>query len=98
MQTTRFRRTLGLMLAALLATAALAEGPKISWDLDDALRQVDRQADDFKSAMARVDMVRRDLDGKELSSETGTVFMDNRGNIRLDVDGPTPRTLMVTKS
>ena len=30
-------------------------------------------------------MVRRDLDGNELSTDTGTVFMDNRGNIRLDM-------------
>ena len=55
--------------------------------MDDALKQVDRQADDFKSAMARVEVVRRDLSGNELSSEKGTVFMDKKGNIRLNVDG-----------
>ena len=89
---------LSLTLLAALATPALAEGPKISWDLDDALKQVDRQADDFKSAMARVEVVRRDLSGNELSSEKGTVFMDKKGNIRLNVDGDEPRTLLVTKS
>ncbi|QFU75169.1 outer membrane lipoprotein carrier protein LolA [Halioglobus maricola] len=89
---------LPLTLLAALATPALADGPKITWDLDDALKQVDRQADDFQSAMARVEVVRRDNGGSELSRETGTVFMDKKGNIRLNVDGDDPRTLMVTKS
>ena len=57
---------LPLFAAAMMAAPALAEGPKITWDLDDALKQVDRQADDFKSAMARVEIVRRDLGGQEL--------------------------------
>ena len=84
--------------AALLATPASAEGPKISWDLDDALKQVDRQADDFDTAMARVEIVRRDLSGNELSREEGTIFMDDRGRIRLDADAPKQRTYLVEKS
>lgn len=90
---------LSLVAAAALATApAFADGPEISWDLKDALKQVDRQADDFKTAMARVEIVRRDLSGTELGRETGTVFMDRYGKIRLDVDTPKQRTLLVTKS
>ncbi|AQA19605.1 hypothetical protein BST95_16550 [Halioglobus japonicus] len=85
-------------LLATLVAPAFAEGPKISWDLKDALRQVDRQADDFQTAMARVEMVRADLSGTEISREKGTIFMDKKGNIRLDVDGDEPRTMLVTKS
>lgn len=90
--------TLPLVAAAVLAAPALAEGPKINWDLDDALKQVDRQADDFKSAMARVEIVRRDLGGKEMSREVGTVFMDRKGKIRLDTDAPNSRTYLVSGS
>lgn len=82
---------------AILGGPAQAEGPKISWDLDDALKQVDRQADDFETAMARVEVVRHDLDGNELSRETGTVFMDKSGKIRLDADAPNNRTYLVLK-
>ncbi len=89
---------LPLGLLALLSGSAWADGPKISWELDDALKQVDRQADDFQSAMARVEIVRTDNSGAELSRDTGTVFMDRRGNIRMDADGDTPRTLIVTGS
>ncbi len=88
-----------LIAAAALATfPAFADGPKINWDLKDALKQVDQQASDFQTAMARVEVVRRDLGGNELSRETGTVFMDRYGNIRLDTDAPNQRTLLVTKS
>ena len=83
--------------ACFIALPATADGPKIQWDLDDALKQVDRQADDFKTAMARVEVVRRDLGGKELSRESGTIFMDKSGKIRLDADAPNSRTYIVLK-
>ncbi|KAA1194358.1 outer membrane lipoprotein carrier protein LolA [Pseudohalioglobus sediminis] len=96
-----YLRTLGLAAVASVALAAnttSAEGPAIKWELDDALKQVDRQADDFQSAMARVEVVRRDLGGTELSREKGTIFMDRKGKIRLDTDAPSPRTYLVEKS
>ncbi|RLQ21676.1 outer membrane lipoprotein carrier protein LolA [Seongchinamella sediminis] len=89
--------SLPIAACALLAAPALADGPKISWDLDDALKQVDRQADDFETVMARVEVVRRDLGGEELSREQGTVFMDRKGRIRLDADAPKERTYLVEK-
>jgi outer membrane lipoprotein-sorting protein len=85
------------LVLSLLAGPALAEGPTINWDLDDALKQVDRQADDFQTAMARVEVVRRDLGGTELSRESGTIFMDKSGKIRLDADAPNSRTYIVLK-
>lgn len=88
---------LAVALAALFAGYSMADGPRISWDLEDALKQVDRQADDFKTAMARVEVVRRDLNGEELSREAGTIFMDKSGKIRIDADSPKNRTYIVTK-
>jgi outer membrane lipoprotein-sorting protein len=87
-----------LVSIGLVGNSALADGPKITWDLDNALKQVDRQADNFQSVMARVDVVRRDLGGSELSRERGTLFIDRKGNIRLDSDAPEPRTYLVEKS
>ena len=89
-----------LTFAAITAFTSyvLAEGPEISWDLDDALKQVDRQAEDFQTAMARVEIVRRDLNGEEISRETGTLFMNKAGEIRLDADAPNNRTYLVEKS
>lgn len=87
-----------LACTALLALPASAEGPKISWDLDDALKQVDRQGDDFNSAMARVEVVRTNTSGEELSRESGSIFFDKSGKIRLDTDSPEARTYLLVKS
>lgn len=87
-----------LASTALVASSAFAEGPKIQWDLDDALKQVDRQADNFESAMARVEVVRSNTSGEETSRETGTVFFDRSGKIRLDTDGTESRTFLLEKN
>lgn len=84
-------------LISALAIPAAAEGPKITWELDDALKQVDRQADDFQTVMARLEVVRRDLGGNELSRESGTLFIDKSGKIRIDADAPNNRTYIVLK-
>lgn len=70
--------------------AALAQEPAIQWELDDALRQVDRQADNFDSAMATAEIVRVDRDGNETQRVSGVFFANDDGDIRVnmsDADG-----------
>jgi hypothetical protein len=57
MKLKRLMMTLAVLALGALVLPSLAEGPKIGWDIDDALKQVDRQADDFISAMARVEVL-----------------------------------------
>ena len=88
---------LGAATAAvcLVSMAAMAaEMPAIDWDLDDAIRQIDGQAEDFESGMARVDFVRTAADGSTESSHSGNGFINNRGDIRYTQDGG-QRTLLV---
>ncbi|MEH6592376.1 MAG: outer-membrane lipoprotein carrier protein LolA [Halioglobus sp.] len=94
----KYLPTILIPVIAVIALSAQAEGPKISWDLDDALKQVDRQADDFKSALARVEIVRANTGGEELSREQGTIFFDRSGEIRMDMDAPNPRIFLLEKS
>ena len=47
---------LGILLLA--ANPGLAQAPKINPSLDDAIRQIERQAQDFKTTMARIEMIR----------------------------------------
>ena len=84
-----------LLCTALLAGAARAEGPRITWDLKDALKQVDRQAGDFQTLLARVEIVRRQLNGDETSREQGTILIDKDGRIRMDMDSPNPRSYLL---
>ncbi len=53
--------TLGTI--ALCSLAALADMPKIDWSLEDAIKQIDQQAENFDSAMARVAIVTKGPDG-----------------------------------
>jgi outer membrane lipoprotein-sorting protein len=86
-----------LLLGLLLPGVLHAEGPAIKWELKDALKQVDRQADDFETALARVEIVRRKLSGEEVSRERGTVLISRDGRIRVDTDAPNQRTYLLLK-
>jgi outer membrane lipoprotein-sorting protein len=70
-----------------LACAAAAQAPQITWELDDALQQLDQQAKNFKTAMARVEVVRVGGDDTEQDRFSGNIFVDKRGYIRIRVDG-----------
>ena len=95
----RLTRCLGLLLLAGLATlTAYAQAPKIIWNLDDALKQIDRQANDFQTALARVQVVRTSSAGEEVNQETATIYINKDGRIRIDVDAPNKRIYLITKN
>jgi outer membrane lipoprotein-sorting protein len=50
------------------------------------MRQIGRQANDFSSAMARVESVTTDRDGNEVSRSTGTGFIRKDGHMRYNAD------------
>lgn len=71
----------------VVISATGADMPSIDWDLDDAIRQIDGQADDFESAMARVDFSRTASDGSTMISHSGNGFINERGDMRYSQDG-----------
>lgn len=85
-------------LAILLAgNTAWAQAPAINWSLDSAIRQIERQAKDFKTAMARIELVETAADDTEVSKSTGTGFIRSDGNIRYNIDGG-ERVIFVDRS
>ena len=87
-------RTFLCLAPLVLAGQAYGEAPAIDWALDDAIKQIDRQADDFKTAMMQVEVVVVDSEGEELSRRTGTGFMHKNGDARYNVDNE-KRTLLL---
>ena len=85
------------VIGLLAGFSAGAQMPTIDWELDDAVRQIDRQADDFKSAMARVSFVMTDMQGSRVNSHSGNGFINERGDIRYSQDGG-DRILLVDRS
>lgn len=84
-----FVRPVVLVLSVFLlcATTAWAQAPAINWSLDAAIRQIERQAKDFDTAMARVEIVETADDGSEISKSTGTGFIHRDGDMRYNIDG-----------
>jgi len=90
-------RALLAVVSLVFTFSAGAEMPTIDWELDDAVRQIDRQADDFNSAMARVSFVMTDLDGNRVRSHSGNGFINEKGDIRYSQDGGN-RVLLLQRS
>jgi outer membrane lipoprotein-sorting protein len=82
------------ILAIVAAMPASAQAPSIDWSLDDAIRQIERQASDFDTAMARVETVWTNADGQEESKTVGTLFMREDGRFRIRFDGGEKETLV----
>ena len=59
------RISLTLSLLLLAANTAWAQAPSINWSLDEAIGQIERQAKDFDTALARIELVRTADDGTE---------------------------------
>ena len=78
---------LAFNLARWSAIQTFAQAPSISWSLDSAIRQIERQANDFETGMARVETVRTADDGSEISRSTGTGFIHRDGDMRYNIDG-----------
>lgn len=76
-----YRNTLPVLAALALSTTALAQAPSpaIDWDMDDAMDQVAQQTENFKSAMAHVEY---SWSGAETTSGSGTMFVNEDGDIR----------------
>lgn len=74
----------------LLCNAAFADDggptPAINWDLDEAISQIERQANDFKTAMATVAIHRFDADDELVESGAGTAYFRSDGRLRFSAD------------
>jgi outer membrane lipoprotein-sorting protein len=86
-------RVIGIACALLASAAAVAQAPQITWELDEALTQIERQADDFETFMARASVVNTSADGTE-SHSVGTGFIRKDGMMRYDEDDSTVKRLV----
>jgi len=87
-------RSIIALLAVLASAPTWSQTPKINWDLDEAIRQIERQGNDFSTAMSRVEIVNSAADGDEADRNSGTVFIRKDGRIRFNSDNGS-RTIIV---
>lgn len=80
-------------MTLMLSAGAFAQAPQITWELDEALSQIERQADDFETFMARATVVNISAEGTE-SRSVGTGFIRKDGKMRYDADDSTVKRLV----
>ena len=80
-------------MTLMLSAGAFAQAPQITWELDEALGQIERQADDFETFMARATVVNISAEGTE-SRSVGTGFIRKDGKMRYDADDSTVKRLV----
>jgi outer membrane lipoprotein-sorting protein len=80
-------------MTMMLSASAFAQAPQITWELDEALAQIEGQADDFETFMARATVVNTASDGSE-SRSVGTGFIRKDGTMRYDADDSTVKRLV----
>jgi len=88
---------LGIAAAALTGTATAIEN-ELGWTLDSALKQVDRQTDDFETLLSDGTVVVRDSHGIVTRSLEGRIYISKDGDIRINVSKPQEKVLLVTSS
>ena len=75
------------VVCLVFAALASAQTVTIDWTLDDAIRQIDRQADNFASAMARVEFAVKDASGTVTEQHAGVGFIRENGDMHYSQDG-----------
>ena len=96
-----------MMLKRLILVAAFLCAPyvattatnELGWTLDSALAQIDRQAQDFKTALADVEAQWQAAGADQPHrTATGRMYINKEGVLRFNVSTPDKHTLLVTKS
>lgn len=94
----RFARSLVAVASISVAFTASAITNELGWTLDSALKQISRQADDFDSALADVEIRWTDDKGFITRERTGRVYFNDRGEIRFSEFESGDHVILVRKN
>jgi len=88
------------VLAAVGSVLAVhaAAGPqaKSTWTLDSILQQLDRESKSFRSLTATIERTKVTVVVNDRSTETGTIWMRRDNKMRIELNPPDNRTVLVT--
>lgn len=84
--------TLLFTVSGMLTLSATQAPGKIT--LDYLLSMMDHAAQDFRSLTAAVEHVKYTAVVKDISTESGEIFMRKDGKVRIDFQTPDPRTIL----
>ncbi len=87
----------GLLLALTVAFGASAQQNELNWTMERAIKQLDRQGSDLESVLADVDIEWAGDDEALAGLKTGRIYINEKGDFRLNVDAPTKMTILMER-
>lgn len=87
-----------MALLSMLSVPVQAAENELGWTLDSALKQVERQSQDFSSLLADVSAVSKGSDGVVRNEVSGRLYMNKDGDYRLRLDDGSGREMLVTRN
>jgi outer membrane lipoprotein-sorting protein len=82
------------MTAALSGSAGSSAAQQSKWTLESVLKQLDKEAEDFRSLTADVERTKVTVVVNDRSTETGQIFVRRDDKMRIDLKQPDPRTIL----
>jgi outer membrane lipoprotein-sorting protein len=84
------------MMAAFSGSAEArgAQAQQSKWTLESVLKQLDKEAQDFRSLTADVERTKVTVVVNDRSTETGQIFVRRDDKMRIDLKQPDPRTIL----
>lgn len=87
----------GLAVASVIAVSAVAgQQTKSTWTLDSILQQLDRESKSFRSLTANIERTKVTVVVNDRSTETGTIWMRRDNKMRIELNPPDNRTVLVS--
>lgn len=74
--------------------AAQAQQNELGWTMDSAVRQLDRQGDDFNSVLAQVEVDWSGAGESPEDIESGRIYINKDGDFRVSTDEPRKMTVL----
>jgi outer membrane lipoprotein-sorting protein len=76
--------------------AAARPQAKSTWTLESILQQLDRESKSFRSLTARIERTKVTVVVNDQSTETGTIWMRRDNKLRIELNPPDNRTVLVS--
>jgi outer membrane lipoprotein-sorting protein len=89
-------RSLLWAILVALATAPAAAQSKVTWTLESVLQQMDRESKSFRSLTAQIERTKVTVVVNDRSTETGQVWMRRDSKMRIELNPPDSRTVLVS--
>lgn len=87
----------GLLAALAIAAGASAQQNELNWTMERAVKQLDRQGSDLESVLADVEIEWTGKDESLADIKTGRIYINERGEFRVNVDGPSNMTILLER-